>query len=225
MKFKGMQFSMSFFPFFQIFERAMPEVSSELDSEDNVAAFLLITGVSNLLKDCFNSLKEYDDWKHFFLFLLRAVHVLPEASEGFTTATGRSLLPSPGDIVGVCRILFQTVVSVRLCMADGQHRVQAMLSVLTAQMLYRSSTASPPRYFQRNPEDGSQLYHGGLNSRAEWLFEYCSEMFSPPVTVFLCFLNKGTTWAQKTYEDAVRDVSLNREQAAKKKNKYGEANV
>lgn len=168
----------SVFSFFQIFEKNIPKMSDNVESEDTVAAFLLITGVSNLLKGCFNNLKSYHDWKHFFLFLLRAVHQTNVTKLNFSETQASSLLPSPGDIVGVCRLLFHSLVSVRLCIADGQHRVQAMISVLTAQLLYRSSTSNPPRYFRRNTGEDPDLYGDDEINRVECLDEYC-EMFSP----------------------------------------------
>lgn len=58
-------------------------------------------------------------------------------------------LPSWSDIIQLCRLLFQSLVNLRLGLADGQHRICAMMNLLSGWSITVQTTTVPPKTFER----------------------------------------------------------------------------
>lgn len=61
------------------------------------------------------------------------------------------VFPNLPDLFQVCRLLFQANVDVRIGIIDGQHRICAMMQLLTGWSIEIQANSIPPKVFKHQP--------------------------------------------------------------------------
>jgi hypothetical protein len=90
------------------------------------------------------------------------------------------LLPKPGhDLFALTRLLYQSLVMIRFAVADGQHRLLSMSSVLLGFEIRDSLSKDPPIYFEKktmNQPVNLEAMEGLCTIRL--VYSYCQPMQS-----------------------------------------------
>jgi hypothetical protein len=102
----------------------------------------------------FNGLKTIEDWKAFYAYLAKAVVRKENHYAKIKIANKDIVLPNLTDLFQVCRLLFQAMVKVRIGVADGQHRMCAMIHLLTGWSVTVQAHKIPPKTFNRGAPYG-----------------------------------------------------------------------
>lgn len=189
--------------------------------------------VHEFITKCFKELGSYDDWVDFYLYLVvRMIRggVTKLGNDELTVESLKGIIiPKPCDIVGVCRLFFQSLVTAKVCIADGQHRMMAVISALTGHVVKDSSKLSPPVYFDR-PQQGplftvdNELYPAFDDYFNDVVSKLCRKN-----TTYVCFLKYneeiGETFDATRFQNVCKRLSEVRETSARNKEKYNEVDV
>lgn len=113
--------------------------------------------LENWLDKFFESLHSYGEWTRFYCFLaIKMKEQMKLLSRFGELEVDKILVPPAGSICNVCRLLFQAICPIRIAVPDGQHRLVALLHLLTGHAIAKDSNKTPPRFFIHDPR------HGGL---------------------------------------------------------------
>lgn len=190
-----------------------------------LAVVYFLSALNEVVLHSFGKLKTYEDWTFFFVWLLRLVHDNKVTTREWEDHIKTTIMPAPGDIVGVCRLLFHSLVGIRLPVADGQHRGQALLTMFTSHYINSSSTRTPARCFEREPHRSPGLFAENPSEAAKAFSSLCEQQLWTPVNVFICFPRTEGNWSKEVFLDSAVKVSRIREKASTKKTPYGNSNV
>jgi hypothetical protein len=145
----------------QMFKHKLPDTMDERDVDTAFAAYLAI--FHDWLNQNFNGLKTYYGWQMFYLFL---VNMTVEMINGEETDEAKKLnwenvvVPRWEDLCQWCRLLYQGIVPLRIAVIDGQHRMCAVLKILSGFHVILDQTAIPPKRFDHfgSPYDGEKAF-------------------------------------------------------------------
>jgi hypothetical protein len=108
----------------------------------------------------FNGLKTMFNWEQLYAHLVREVVKVANKTEGRVEKidVDNIAFPSVTDTIHVCRLLFQALVNVRIGVADGQHRICAMLNLLSGWSITVHTKQVPPKTFEHGDHFGLVNY-------------------------------------------------------------------
>lgn len=138
---------------------------TKLSKDDlNADVHMLFAEYLNALKlwidTHFDGLQTMENWKLFYIYLAQEVcgwaNMKATAEKRIDKRIDMDLIAFPkcADIIHVCRLLFQTLVNLRVGIADGQHRICAMMNLLSGWSIRVNTTTVPPKTFQRGDHFG-----------------------------------------------------------------------
>jgi hypothetical protein len=118
----------------------------ELSPDDkNSGALFLFAEYTKVLDEWidrnFSSLRTIENWKQFYGYLVYAVCTEAGIDSNFIA------VPDCTDTIQMCRLLFQSLVNIRMAFADGQHRVCAMMKLLAGFSIKVQTMSVPPKTF------------------------------------------------------------------------------
>lgn len=98
----------------------------------------------------FNGLKSYYGWQTFYGYLVKMYVEIINAKE--TKGENKIkfenvVLPRWRDLCQWCRLLYQGIVPLRIAVIDGQHRMCAMVKMLTGWEVFVDESTIPPKRF------------------------------------------------------------------------------
>ena len=190
-----------------------------------LAAAYFLSALNEVIQSSFGFLKRYEDWTDLLVWLLGLVRENNVATRAWEERKETTIVPPPCDIVGVCRLLLHSLVSLRLLFPDGQRREQALLSAFTSHYVQASSRRNPARYFQRDKEVFADLFEPDRSKAAETFTKLCSGKLWSPANVFICFPRSENQWTKNLLLSSSVTVSKIREKASKNKSPCGNSNV
>lgn len=109
---------------------------------------------SRWLDTFFNGLETTDDWEKFYVYLVKkSIRMTKTLTDKRNTDIDwkKIVFPNLPDLFQVCRLLFQANVDVRIGIIDGQHRICAMMQLLTGWSIEIQANSIPPKVFKRQP--------------------------------------------------------------------------
>jgi hypothetical protein len=125
----------------------------------------------------FNGLQTMENWKKFYIYLAQEVcgtanmKAVGERRNDKKIDSDYIAFPKNTDIIHVCRLLFQTLVNLRVGMADGQHRICAMMNLLSGWSVTVNTKTVPPKTFQHGDHFGIVDYNKTAGERDEEVAE------------------------------------------------------
>jgi hypothetical protein len=125
--------------------------AEDLDKSDEELVSRYYFELDAWLHDKFNGLKTVDDWKDLYVKLVHRVATLANKNRSAEDLIDPKLviLPLTTDLFQASRLLFQALGTVRNAIPDGQHRIAAMVNVLTGYMVSIDTNEDPPKMFLR----------------------------------------------------------------------------
>lgn len=180
--------------------------------------------VNSFLTGCFGELKKYTDWKELYIYLASRVakansSVQLDEEKPVTQIDGDVAVPQPGDIVGVCRVLFQSLVSPRVCIPDGQHRMLALLCTLLGFAVKEDSDKEPMRFFERSATSDNMLFSDDIEERTKAFETYTSIAYAQSM-VSVCVPGSRFEFNKKNFENLSQELSALREESSNSKLDY-----
>ena len=129
------------------------ELSPDDKNSDPLFLFAEYTKVLDEWIDTnFFSLKTIENWKQFYGYLVYEVCKEAGIDSNFIA------VPDCIDTIQMCRLLFQSLVNIRMAFADGQHRVCAMMKLLAGFSIEVQTMTVPPKIFNyRDPYKNGDL--------------------------------------------------------------------
>lgn len=111
----------------------------------------------------FEGLTTMENWLHFYRFLAKEVchrFNIAARQEGRTDTIDifKIVFPSYTDTIKVCRLLFQSIVNLRVGLADGQHRICAIMNLLSGWSISVQTKTIPPKTFEQGDHFGILNY-------------------------------------------------------------------
>jgi hypothetical protein len=109
---------------------------------------------SRFLDTSFNGLETTHDWEKFYVYLVKkSIRMTKMVTDKRNTDIDwkKIVFPNVPDLFQVCRLLFQANVDVRIGIIDGQHRICAMMQLLTGWSIEIQANSIPPKVFKRQP--------------------------------------------------------------------------
>jgi hypothetical protein len=142
--------------FSQVF--GFPTSHSQREIEKSThPAVLVASYLENL--DCwldayFDGLKTVDSWQRFYVHLVRKLVFLTSGGLKKEDCIDANLIVMPRvrDIFHVCRLLYQAIGKLRIAVPDGQHRMAAMIELLSGWQITVESRKIPPKAFVREEQ-------------------------------------------------------------------------
>ena len=190
-----------------------------------LAAACLLSALNEVIQRSFGFLKRYEGWAHLLAWLLGLARENKVTTRTWEDCTETTIMPAPCDIVGVCRLLLHSLVSLRLLFPGGQRREQSLLSLFTSHYMQASSTRGPARHFQRDKNMFPDLLAQDQSKAAETFTKLCSAELWTPVNVMTCFPRSECQWAKNLFLSSSVAVSKIREKASKNKSPHGSSSV
>ena len=104
----------------------------------------------------FGGLTSVDQWEQFYIHLVGKVSNLRlsdrSVAEGHHVITeidtDNVLVPKVPDIFNLCRLMYHALTGLRIALPDGQHRIAAIVRLLTGYEIVFNGTEHPPRSFR-----------------------------------------------------------------------------
>jgi hypothetical protein len=168
---------------------AQDEGQHEIDDPSYYVSKLFLQ-LAKFIEFTFNGLNTMKDWQHFYAHLVRRLVLdfnRQQDSEEQKINADEIRMPAINedtkettDVVALTRLLYQAMVTIRVAVADGQHRILATLLVLQGHHVCNSLSRSPPFYFEFLPDIGLGY---GIQTYGEALQGRCSVRFVYHVTL------------------------------------------
>jgi hypothetical protein len=100
----------------------------------------------------FEGLKTLGDWGKFYVHLVRILVMMANADankkQKFVIVEDDIVMPKEAHLFKACRLLFQAVVKHRIAVPDGQHRMAAMVELLSGWKITLDPKRMPPKGFE-----------------------------------------------------------------------------
>jgi hypothetical protein len=127
------------------------------------------------------------------------------ANEGKTAEedeidVNRVIMPRVTDLRQACRLMYHAISSLRIAICDGQHRMAAMLELLTGWTIKIESSKIPPKAFVRVVDDEKER-------KARDEFEPVMLQLGEKVTVRIFFPETDDLEAEGQKYSLIREVS------------------
>lgn len=182
--------------------------------------------VNSFFTTGFDKLVKYESWVELYIYLASRVvdddNEILFGDEVLTEIHEKLIIPAPCDIVGVCRVLFQSIVTAKVCIPDGQHRVLAMLCALSGFTMKEDSDVVPMRFFER--QQLGNLFSTDVGE-ATTAFGWRTSKLSSGVMIQICLPSDQKVFNKRYFERISQEVSLTRETSSGTKKEYSLVDV
>jgi hypothetical protein len=108
----------------------------------------------------FEGLRTIDKWELFYVHLVGIVVKIANAQstdQGDQIDANNVVMPRVNDIFQACRLMYQAIGSLRIALSDGQHRMAAILNLLSRWTIKIESRKFPPKAFVRELDSTDEV--------------------------------------------------------------------
>jgi hypothetical protein len=144
-----------------------PDEKTLLDEEAVMVADYLHE-LNAFLEERFGGLKEVEHWEKLYIHLARIVVTQKndkcKHQKEFRVNPNHVFMPKSQDIFQACRLMYQAIVPLRMGIPDGQHRVAAMMEIMTGWKIVVQTRDIPPRVFKRESTTDEEVLTRALSS-------------------------------------------------------------
>lgn len=106
----------------------------------------------------FGGLQSTENWEWFYVHLVRIVVGIANAgnsAEDSEIDMNQVIMPKVNDPFQACRLMYQAIGRLRNAVSDGQHRMAAIVQILSGWTIKIESSKIPPKAFVRGGEQSA----------------------------------------------------------------------